>query len=446
MKKIKYLLFLILICLVPIFKVDAASATISVSANKSRVIVGETVTVTVKVSSSAPLGTWSFDVSHSSNLSLTSSSFGGSYIKDVVTSDNQKSKSYTFTYKAKSSGTATVKIQNSQVIGYDELTMSTTNGSKSFTLITQAELEATYSKNNNLKSLSVEGHELSPTFDKDTLEYSLELENGTESIEVKATKEDSTASIKGTGVINLTEGDNLIEIVVTAQNGSTKTYKINAKVKELNPIEVTLANEKYTVIRKKELMPKANMYYLENTLKIGEEEVPSYYNEAAGITLVGLVNKSGESDLYIYENGTYSLYRELVFNQMFIKSVDMDESLIPEGYVKTKLEINDKSILAYTKENSDYYLIYGLNLENGNKNLYKYDKVENTLQRYEEIIDNNDIYNYIIIGLFGFIVLSYIIFIVLIAKNNKKARIIEDTMRIDINKIDKEKNKKKSKK
>ena len=36
-------------------------------------------------------------------------------------------------------------------------TMTVTNGSKSFNMMTQAELEATYSKNNYLKSLSIEG-------------------------------------------------------------------------------------------------------------------------------------------------------------------------------------------------------------------------------------------------------------------------------------------------
>lgn len=435
MKKIKYFIIAILLCLMPIIKVDAASATISVSSSKSRVIVGETVTVTVKISSSSSLGSWKFDVSPSSNLTLTNSSFGGLYVVDYASNGSVKTKSYTFTFKAKSSGTASVKIKNSEVVGYDELSMSVTNGSKTFTLMTQAELEATYSKNNYLKSLSVEGYSLSPSFNKDTLEYNLELENGIESINVKASKEDATASVKGAGTISLNEGPNLIEIVVTAQNGNDRTYKINATVKELDPIEVTIGSDVYTVIRKKELMPQASVYYTESTVKINEEDVPAYFNEQANITLVGLKNSVGETKLYIYDNGKYTLYEELTFNQLSIKTLEVDESIIPEGYTKTKIDVSGNSVLVYGKENSDYYLIYGLNLENGNKNLYKYDKVENTLQRYENIVDNNDLYYYIIVGLFGFIVLSYIIFIILIAKNNKRAKKIENTMRIDINKI-----------
>ena len=71
-----------------------------------------------------------------------------------------------------------------------------------------------------------------------------------------------------------------------------------------------------------------------------------------------------------------------------------DETIIPEGYNKVKLDVNGKSVLAYQKENSEFYLIYGLNIESGEKNLYKYDKLENTLQRYEviQIEENNNLY------------------------------------------------------
>lgn len=82
----------------------------------------------------------------SSNLSFISSSFGGLYIKDVVTSPNQYSKIYTFKFKANASGTGTVSIKNSSVLGYDESFMTTSNGSASFKLQTQAEIEASYSK------------------------------------------------------------------------------------------------------------------------------------------------------------------------------------------------------------------------------------------------------------------------------------------------------------
>lgn len=424
MKKFLFSLVFIFASFFMINDVSAATAKISVTSSKNRVIVGETVTVTVKVSSTDNLGSWQFEVSPSSNLSLVSSSFGGLYIKDVVDSATQKSKTYTFVFKAKSSGTGKVSVKNSLVYSYGENIMSTTNGSVSFSMMTYAELQATYSKNNNLSSLKVEGYDLTPVFNKDTLEYNLEVENGVESAKITATKEDSTASIKGTGDVSLVEGINTFEVVVTAQNGSTKTYKVNITVKELSPIEVDVNGSKYSVIRKKELLPKANMYYEETTVKINDEDVPAYYNEAASITLVGLRNEAQEAKLYIYDNGNYKLYDEVSFNQLFIQILPMDESLLGEGYTISKVDIGDKSVAVYSKEGYTYPVLYGLNIETGEKNLYKYDALENTLQRMENIVveTNEGLYFIIIISMFGFIVLSYLLFIILLIRKNRKRK------------------------
>ena len=54
-------------------------------------------------------------------------------------------------------------------------------------------------------------------------------------------------------------------------------------------------------------MPQASVYYTESTVKINEEDVPAYFNEQANITLVGLKNSVGETKLYIYDNGKYTL-------------------------------------------------------------------------------------------------------------------------------------------
>jgi len=431
--KLKYVVVAILFSLFMIGSVDAASANISVTANKSQVVVGETVTVTVRISSNDNLGSWQFDVVPSSNLSLSNSSFdGGLYIKDVVESKTQKSKSYTFTFKAVASGTASVAVKNSLVYGYDENTMSTSNGSVNLTLRTRAEIEASYSKNNNLASLTVEGFELSPKFDKNTTTYNLELENGTESIKVNATKEDNTARINGTGEIALSEGANEIKIIVTAQNGSTKTYTINATVKDLDPIEVTVDGNKYTVVRKKEFLPNASIYYQDTTITIGEETVPAYSSETTKLTLVGLKSENGSIDLYIYDNGKYTKYSELGFGSMAL--IPEKPTTIPEGYNTTTIFVGEKTVEAYKSEKYEFPLLYGMNVATGKVDFYKYDKQDNTLQRYEMVTldkTNESLYFYVIVGLFGFTVISYIVFIALLCKKNKKqSDILEKTMKI----------------
>lgn len=432
MKKISLVIFSIFLSFLIINKVEASSATISVSSNKSRVIVGDTVTVTVKLSSSANLGTAQFDVVASSNLSFVSSSDGGLFVVYYPSSATTKSKTYTFTFKAKSSGSAYIQVKNAEVLDYDtEEKMSVSMGKASFKIMTQSELEDSYSKNNNLSNLQIEGYDLN--FSKDTLEYNIDLDYNVQKINIIATKEDNTASVSGDGEVSLALGMNKINIIVTAQNGSTKTYIINANVKELNPIEVTLDGNTYTVVRQKEFLPVASMYYQESTVNINNEEIPAYYNSVVDFTLVGLKDSNGTVNLYLYKDGNYTLYNENSFNSLGIYILDMDDSLLPHGYNKTTINIGGKDITAYTRNGYEYPLIYGLNLENGSKNLYKYDALENTLQRYENVSINENIYFNSLIGMFGFIIVSYIIFIVLLSNKNKQQKnFLDKTMRMNI--------------
>lgn len=432
MKKISYIICTVLFSLLFIKNISAASASISVTANKSQVIVGETVRITVKVSSNEPLGSWTFDVVPTSNLSLTDSSFGGLYVRDVVGSSNEKSKTYTFTFKAKSSGSASVQIKNSSVYLYSEEGVAPVNGKVNLTLKTRAEIEAGYSKNNYLSSLSVEGYSISPTFDKTKTSYTLEVPNGTESIKVSATKEDSRSRVSGTGVINVSEGNNKIDIVVVAQNGSTKTYTIDVTVKELNPIEVEVNNKKYLVIRKEEQLPKVNMYYELSKTNIGEEEVPSYTSKTTKYTLVGLKDEDGNSKLFIYDGTNFKEYSEITFGNTFF--VISEPSEIKEGYTTSSIKIGDEVYVAYKNENYEFPLLYGMNVATGKTDFYKYDSVENSIQRFEKVVEvsnNEQLYYYIIIGMLSFIIMSYIVFIVIIINiKNKNKELLDRTMKV----------------
>lgn len=438
MKKISLIIFSIILSLVFINKVSASSATISASSNKSTVIVGDTVTITVKVSSSANLGSWNFDVVPSSNLTFVSSSFGGLFVADQSPTTTTKSKTYTFTFKAKSSGTGTVKISNARVIDFDsEENMSINISNSSFRIMTQSELEATYSKNNYLSNLEVEGYSLTPEFNKDTLEYNLDLEYGTESINIIATKEDSRSSIDGIGEVLLSQGMNVIKVVVTAENGSTRIYIINANVKELDPINVTIDGKNYSVVREEQFLPNVNSTYLPKIIQVDGKDVPAYYSSVTDFTLVGLKDEIGNINLYIYKDGKYTLYNELNFNQLSVYLLNMDEALLPDGYDKKDIVIGDNTIIGYVRDGYEFAIIYGLNIATGEKHLYKYDAKENTLQRVENIDSSKEsLYFNIILGSFGFTAVSYIIFINLLSKKNKEQKnFLDKTMRMNISQI-----------
>lgn len=82
------------------------------------------------------------------------------------------------------------------------------------------------SNNNYLSSLSVEGYELSPQFDKQTLEYTLNKKIKESVINIKAIADDSKATVIGTGNIKINKNQKKFRIDVTAESGTVRTYII----------------------------------------------------------------------------------------------------------------------------------------------------------------------------------------------------------------------------
>lgn len=94
------------------------------------------------------------------------------------------------------------------------------------------------SSNNNLKSLSISGHSLSPEFKKGTTSYKVKVANSVSSVTVKATAADSKASVTGKGKVSLKVGTNTVKVVVKAENGKKKTYKISIERAEPYKVKV----------------------------------------------------------------------------------------------------------------------------------------------------------------------------------------------------------------
>lgn len=430
MKKLKYLIVVFLGLLIfPTF-VSAASGKISVTGTNTAVE-GNTVTVTVTLSSNTPIGSWEMSLNYDKNyLRLTGSTAeaGGTYMANVTsTSAGVKSKSYTFTFKTLKKGTTTVSLSSYYVVANDMSDMSITAGSKQIKIITQQELEASYSKDNNLKALSVEGFEITPEFNKDTLEYNAVVPENTKEINIIATPNDGKSSITGAGLKEVTSGTNTFEIVVRAQNGGEKTYKLIVEVKDANPINVEVDNKNYTVVKIKDNLPVAN-YYSEYTVNINDFEIPAYKNENTNIVLVGLKDTDGNISLFIYDESAkeYKKYNEVGVNKTTIYPLHYDQEIA--GYTKGTITLGDTSVEAYYYDkDSKFAIIYGVNVENGEKGLYLYDKENQTLTRYNaeyinELQDKLKVYSYIIIGFSAILVVMFVLLIAIVRSKKKKKK------------------------
>ena len=279
-----------------------------------------------------------------------------------------------------------------------------------------------------MKNLSVDGYTLSPEFNKDTLEYTVNLESNVEKITINATKEDGYASVSGDGEKEVQEGDNKFEITVTSETGVSKVYTINAIVKDSNPIEKQIDGKTYTVVKRASALNKSELFE-ETTVTIQDMEIPAFYNEITKITLIGLKDEEGTISLYRYdaEKDSYSKFESLTSTVKTIIFENTEEEI--EGFEKKIVTIENQQYSAYqSKYNEDYILIYGMDIATGNKAWYLYNIKEQTIQSYMSDIINNmqtefdqkmKEYKIVLLGLAALSLLLLLIIVIQIASKNK---------------------------
>ena len=422
---IKRVLFTVFLLNISLCSIKAANY-FSISTNTTTVKVGDTVKLTVNFSS------------YESGLSISTSN------KNILTGgaevDWVDSGSYVTYFTAKSPGTATINVNTKNGTTMDPNNEKDMNFSRSVTITVipnstggnnggssgnnkPIDINKTYSKNNNLSSLKIEGYDLTPEFNRDTLEYSVTLEPGTEKINISAEVEDKTATVKGVGEVEVSEGINTVEIVVTAENGNEKTYRILATVHEKDPINIKIGDNEYTVVKKKDLLPKKDGYN-ETTVKINDFDIPVLHNDVTDVMLVGLKDKGGNIKLYSYDTktGKYAEYKEFKFDLMNLYIHEYKEN----KYKKVNIKINDTDVVAYELEGiSDYYLLYATNTATGYEGYYLYDKIENSVQRYdvtmlESLTKEKDKYLSIVLVLSSVCFLTMLFLLVEVNRDSKR--------------------------
>lgn len=420
MRRVKCIL--IGFCTFLLFGLDVNASSLSIWANAFNVKLGNTVTISVKA---ADLG-GEFKVTSSDQSVLA----GGT---NSVWLEND---TYTFDFVAKKLGSATITVSaiDAATTGAEAF-----SGSKSVTLNvvssysgnwsggTTAEKKE-YSSNNDLSSLSIDGYDLDPKFDKGTLEYKVQVDQSVEKINISAKAYDDKASVSGDGERSLSLGENTIDVKVTAENGNEKVYKIIVMVEDLNPIGVNVDKKKYTIVKKNNDLIDVLDNFEEKVINIRDQEVVSYYNPNTKVSLVILKDEDNNLGYYIYDKkkDNYSEYRYIMVGGINLQLLDNDKGL--DNFDKYSITVDEKKVDIYKVKNSSKMgLVYGVNNATGDVGYYVYDKVLNTLSRYydEEINiykDENEKLKNIIVGLIGVFSLSVIIFVIVSLIKKKKKR------------------------
>ncbi len=411
MKKIKYIILTLSLCLLTKFNVYAAG-TASFSVNKSTVENGGTVTASVTIRNSAA---WNIKISSSGSTSGCSQNFA-----DATSDGNNTTKTFSVTCKATSTGI--INFQMSGDITSSDGANVKISGNKQVTVVKPREK----STNNKLKSLSVEGYEITPEFNKDVYEYSVTVPSTVETIKIDATKEDSYASIEGIGEKTVEEGINTFEIIVTSETGVSNVYKLTVDVEDTNPIEVEVDGKKYTVVKVSKNLEKPE-FYDETIIKIQDYDIPAFKNDTTNYTLVGLKDTEGNISLFIYEDGLYTKYNEFTSNRIIVNFLKLDNSL---DLPKKTIKIDNFNVEAY-EYNKNTVLVYALNIENGEKNYYTYNIDEKTIQifdinKYKEELDEETNKKYLILSESIVILFLLLLLILYSSKTHKLKKLIKN--------------------
>lgn len=400
-----------------------AAANISVSVNKSNVKVGDTVTVTLSITS----GYGAQGV-----LKKSSGVLGGSsdeyFAIGAGVGDVQS-----FSYKATSVGSCTFSIQEplddttdvdggTPRIGVGSATVTVTSASSNNDSNSNKDnkdnsgsntgndnnankdnenKEEKKSSNASLGSLVISAGTLSPEFSAATKDYTATVDYSCSSLAVTANPADSKASVTSvTGNDSLEVGENTVSVVVTAEDGSTSTYNIvvtrraeddpenadkqdNWKKFDINGTEWTMVND-----IPEDVVPVG---FEHSKTVIDGLEYNTLHGTFGDITLVYLQSESGNG-LFVYDaaqNAAYEFVRinsESHFIVVLLPKVDD----VPEGYNEVSLSIEGKGVAtAYqTKaekkddQTKDFYLVYAMN-DNGESGWYTYDSVDGTYMRTE---------------------------------------------------------------
>lgn len=408
MKK-KFVLLILFILGLPLTVEAAGSYKLNVA---SSVEVGGRVTATLTLSNTAA---WNIKIVSSGSTSGCSQNFA-----DATSDAKNTTKQLSVTCKATGVGSIVFTVTG-DITSADgtKTNVSTSKGVK----VTEPRPKATDS---SLSSLSVEGYDLSPEFSKDVLDYSISLPPTADKIKIEAKTNESHATLEGTGEFEVVEGANIFKVTVTAENGSTQTYTLTVNVEDENPIKVKIADKSYTLIKNAKKLEKPELYE-ETVVKINNFDIPAFYSDVTKFTLVGIKDDLGNINLAIYDTKeeSYTLYKEYTANSVTLYIVDFPEEL--SGYIKDTIKINEVAVPVYRlQEDSQFVVVYAMDLVNGKYNYYSYDTINNTFQIYNDteinvLKEDLKTYTYVCLA-FGIGLICAVISIISLLRSSKKIK------------------------
>ncbi len=342
--------------------VYASSATFEFTTEKEEVRVDDVIEVVLTLTADITPGQFEGYISYDSDVleyvtgpNVITGGEGILKVNDQEPDTRYNVRKYSLFFKAIGIGTSTISMRGTpEVYEADQgYLMSVSVGTISIKVLASARA----SSDASLGALKISPGTLTPAFSTNIYEYSVTVPYETEELLVSAAPNDAHATIKTEGNTELDVGQNRVLIIVTAQDGTTQKYVIYAarQDKAAPPSGEDAGNGTNDTVEPTEgNEPQANSGI--------EQPTEGFYFYATD---------SGD-DVLLNAGAQYRICRD-------------DGSIaVPSGYFKTSILISGHTVTAYspTEDLSSDFLLLILSRNGGSPELYSFDRVEKTLQRF----------------------------------------------------------------
>ena len=388
--------FIVCVCLLlSAISINVFAASSSVAFSKSTLTLGETLTVTARFSSSSSMyGLWGYVTYDPKVIEFVSGDnckfVGDGQVKVVLAVPGKVNVTETLKFKPIAAGKSAITLE--QLVYSDGNSEQTMTGASANITVTNPSVAA--SSNANLRSLGISAGTLTPEFSPDVTSYSVIIPYSETELWVQPGLDHKKATYVVNGSKAMKVGVNRRVVVVTAENGKSKSYTINITRLDKEG-QVPGTNIEEPVNDMVEVIAEGETYYVNENFS--DKEIPAGFeiidyaingktvpalsdNE---IILVCLIKPDGTDSDFFIKNSDESFTRlaglEIGGKAYYI----LPASHIPEGYSETLITVNEKEYKAYDSSNPDekeFVLIYakGPSKYTG---FYRYDTVEGTIQR-----------------------------------------------------------------
>lgn len=351
-------------------RVQAASVTFRMEAGETEIQVGDTAVVMLTLESTEKMGGFEAYLSYDPDLlefrfSEDPISGGEGFLRvgDMEPVSVGTVRTYTMHFEAIGAGEAEILVEEPALVypenGGDAMEVE----GEPLTIIVEPAKEA--SNVNRLSGLKVSPGQLQPAFDPEVYAYNLEVGAEISSLVISAVPEDVVATVAVTGNKEFTEGTNLVEITVKAENGEARIYRITV---QKNPQEVP---------------------------QTGSGELPEDPMPELGFDL------ESSSGGFVFRG---------VYEYLVTAAPTTALSQLPEGYEPYTLELGGEKIPAFREKGGDggeiprRVLLY-VSAEGESGGFYEFDTQEQTMTRVQirekqvEIVQNAESSNWLLYGI-----------------------------------------------